>query len=226
MKEDLAEKVSDWVVLVLRPGQEEETENGFYAPASISLIQFLACAPGRRGWRQGVFYLVDTGCIGERQELGEVLIDMKVPVEKIEAVFITHNHPDHMGNLELFKKSEIYMPDSRFRIVKPNYFKLMPDHFYKEPGHSIDISHDGTLILTSTPGHAGQDISILYRGRDWVVAVVGDLFWSKEDWEHDSEFMGLCVNQEMQKRSRGYIREQIKPTVVIPGHGPAFQPKY
>tara|TARA_Y100000310_G_C20435229_1_gene693396 strand:- start:87 stop:752 length:666 start_codon:yes stop_codon:yes gene_type:complete len=221
MAKNLVEEVSEGNVIVLRPGREVEYPNGtFYAPASISLIKGNSSEHGK-------YCLVDCGGLGEGITVQDSLRRRKIFPKEVSQVLVTHNHPDHMANLHLFKSAEITTPDSRFDSKHPNMFQLMPPRFYQMPGQRYQ---EGLLLfgaeLISTPGHSGWDYSVFRWGRNGSVAMVGDLFWSQGDFENDSEFMDLCVNPEMQKRSRNYVRTILKPTVIVPGHGKPFAPKY
>lgn len=213
-------------VHVLRPGKEQEIkkENGLwlFAPSTITLVK-----PRDRNKA----YIVDTGCFGESLKVQLLVEEQNLSLGEIKEVIITHNHPDHVGNVALFDKASIIMPDSRFMLFNPNYFRLgySSEHEigHAYPSGSLAAADNGlSLEIVNTPGHAGQDLSVLVNTGHGKIAVVGDLFWSEEDWKHDSEYLGLCVNPEMQKRSRDYIREKIRPDIVIPGHGPTFEPKY
>jgi glyoxylase-like metal-dependent hydrolase (beta-lactamase superfamily II) len=224
MIKDLVKEVSLGAVMVLRPGNEEETQKGFYAPASISLIR---CLPQGHPPKSGLYTLVDCGAPGEEELIKNYLREEGISLNRIGQVLITHNHPDHNGNVNLFRRADIITPDSIFDVNLPNFFKLIPSDFYQRPGNEYT---NNLLIdqikLVSTPGHSGWDYSVINSSSKGDVAIVGDLFWSEEDFENDSEFMELCVNPEMQKRSRAWIREILRPDVIIPGHGEAFAPKY
>ncbi|MAG10955.1 hypothetical protein CMI44_01440 [Candidatus Pacearchaeota archaeon] len=69
-------------------------------------------------------------------------------------------------------------------------------------------------------GHAGGDFSVFHK-KD-AILIAGDLFWSEEDWEYDSKYLELCASSETQNRSRDYVRNRLKSSVVAPGHGPEF----
>src|SRR4030043_409430 len=118
-------------VKVLRHGEEMETGRGFYAPASITLI--------RHPIVHSCYVLVDTGCFGETNLVKNLLKREDVHPNQIRTVYVTHNHPDHIGTIGLFKNSRVYTPDSKFSVREPNYFKLMPQEFYTEPGKPLDV---------------------------------------------------------------------------------------
>lgn len=219
MEEDLVKKISDGEVVVLRAGEEREEGDEFYAPATISLVRYQESGLNKT-------FLIDVGGFGEEKKIEKLLKNKKILLRDISSVFITHNHPDHSGNISLFKNSTIFMPDSIFRVDKPNYFKLIPQEAYRTPGKKCLPSDLVKFKILSTPGHSGWDYSVIYPCSNGKIAIVGDLFWSKEDWENDSEYLGLCVNPKLQERSRDYIRIKLRPDIIVPGHGPAFAPKY
>lgn len=213
----LVEKVSQGKVQILRVGEESELPGGdFYAPCTITLIE----EPNEK------YSIIDPGSFGEEETIERLLYERDVHPVQIQKVFITHNHPDHMGTIHLFNQAEIYMPDSRFDLENPNMFRLMDEDFMSDVGKEQRLENSN-IGLISTPGHAGWDMSILYLTRKGKrIAMVGDLFWSQEDWDNNSEYLNLCVNKTMQDKSRDYVRNVLKPDVIVPGHGHAFSPKY
>ena len=217
--EDLVEKVSGGKVQVLRAGEGSELPGGlFYAPSTITLVRDVG----------ETYNIVDVGCFGEEELVENLLKERNISPTHIQRVLITHNHPDHIGTTGLFKVAEIYMPDSIFHLTDPNVFRLMGDDFMLEIGKEKKLTRDSDVSLISTPGHAGWDMSVLYRAKKngKSIAMVGDLFWSQKDWEDGSEYINLCVNKEMQDKSREYVKNVLKPDVVVPGHGHAFSPVY
>jgi len=214
VKDGLVEGVED-AVRIVRIGEERKEGNMFYAPATITSI-----SDGDER------VIVDAGCIGEEVHLKKVLKNMEIPPEDITNVLITHNHPDHYGCAGIFKRAIVTLPDSRLRVSKPNKFAVMNSGIYGEPGKMVRSGFSDKIVLISTPGHAGWDFSVMYRGKNSRVLMCGDLFWSTEDWINDTEFLELCLIPNTQRRSRDYVRETLKPDIIVPGHGPAFAPQY
>lgn len=217
MANSLVEMASGGKVILLRAGEEQERDRGFYAPASISLIKV-----------PGLCSLVDVGCFGEENTVKDLLNNKGVPLGAISKIFITHNHPDHIGTIGMFKGAKVYMPDSRFYVDSPNNFELVNGEFYETVGNSSPLFTNCSLV--NTPGHSGWDTSVLYTGEKAKILIAGDLFWSREDWNQGeregAEFLSLCVDKKKQIRSREYVRLELKPDVVVPGHGEPFAPKY
>lgn len=227
--EDLVEKTTNGEVCVLRAGKEEIIDQNaglYYAPATITLVQPYRNMPSKGYPHKRIEnVLFDTGGFGEGYEVVQLLQAKGIQPSDISEVYITHNHPDHIGNVHRF--GSITTPDSCFStaVRKANEYRVTPEGYFSEPG-KLMFAEEGSLNLVSTPGHSGWDMSGLFTGKDVRVLICGDLFWSEGDWKNDSSYLGLCVNREMQERSRDYVRTKLKPEIVIPGHGPAFRPKY
>jgi len=87
--------------------------------------------------------LIDTSSKEAREELLENLKSLNITPEKINAIILTHNHYDHVQNLELFKKAKIYRAES--------------------------LSEDSTITeipemkIIETPGHTPESKSYLYK---------------------------------------------------------------
>ena len=226
-QKDIEAEASDGILEVIRAGEEISLgENRFYAPATVTAIKIFGLE--YKGHLPDFVGLIDTGGFGEAEYISKILRESNVYPGRVVEVYLTHNHPDHAGNVHLFPEARVVAPDSIYSLGKPNTFELVDTLFMREPGVEIKggIPHfSDRARIVSTPGHTGQDLSILYQSKSGLIAVVGDLFWSEHDWQHDDEYLSLCVNPDLQKISRDYFRK-LKPAIVIPGHGPAFAPSY
>jgi N-acyl homoserine lactone hydrolase len=96
--------------------------------------------------------------------LASQLEALGVKPEDIKFVAISHTHPDHIGNVELFpqamllvQKAEYDWPNAdgtpRFKADHP-VTKLEGDH---------DVFGDGSAMILSTPGHTPGHESLLVR---------------------------------------------------------------
>ncbi|MCC6501649.1 MAG: MBL fold metallo-hydrolase [Deltaproteobacteria bacterium] len=158
--------------------------------------------------------IVDTGGPQDSEHIIDALSKEGLSPRDISHVICTHGHSDHVGNNNLFW-------DAAF-IVSHDISKgdLYTFHDFKS-GESYMIDEEVEVI--PTPGHTSQDISVIVRIKEGVVAITGDLFESEQDlvdeelWRASSE---LPVEQE---KSRAMILA-IADTVV-PGHGEMFKVK-
>jgi glyoxylase-like metal-dependent hydrolase (beta-lactamase superfamily II) len=158
--------------------------------------------------------VVDTGGPQDRQYILDALAAEDLSAKDILYVICTHGHSDHTGNNNLF-------PDATFivshDICKGDFYTF--HDFKKGASYMID---EGVEVM-ATPGHTGQDISVLVRTEEGVVAIVGDLFECEQDledkelWKASSE---LPVEQEKNRARLLAIAD-----IIVPGHGDRFRVK-
>lgn len=147
----------------------------------------------------------------------KLLADRKLHPDDINIVVGTHNHTDHIGNLNLFTKGDHYVGDQKYR---GDYFEfdIFKDYLYR----NFNLTEN--VRLFSTPGHTENDVSVVVEKVDKLdtVAVVGDLFECKEDLQDESLWLDAGSNDpEEQRKNRqrayGYC------DYIVPGHGGMFK---
>jgi glyoxylase-like metal-dependent hydrolase (beta-lactamase superfamily II) len=138
--------------------------------------------------------------------------------EAVTAVFVTHCHLDHIGNIERFPEATWYCP----RQALADYDGPFADRFV-----SVD---DGDRLLPSavvldTPGHTRGHGSILWRPRDELAvrfAICGDailsLGWlrSEKVWKFNHDFF----DEEAARASAAKLL--LAADLIVPGHGEPF----
>ena len=165
--------------------------------------------------------VVDTGGPWCTQELANSLRKHGVMHESVPWVVVTHGHVDHAGGLALFPRSKIVMGGD---------VSEGPASFTAH-----DFGLDGPLLLTpgvqviSTPGHTGEDVSVLVSGtQHGTVLLAGDLF----EREHDDQdepgpdgtmrpsWRASSHDPDLQITNREHAL--MLADVIVPGHGPPF----
>ncbi|XP_061446379.1 metallo-beta-lactamase domain-containing protein 1 isoform X1 [Rhineura floridana] len=192
---------SPYSVLVLQEGYAEELPDGTtQADGTVSLV----LGP--------YLTLVDTGGPWGRDQLLAGLAKQGVSPCDVQHVVCTHGHSDHVGNLNLFPRAEL--------IVGTDVSQ--PDGRYLPTGLSRGLPytlHAGHLEVLPTPGHTGNDVSLMVRGTSLGdVLVAGDLFEREEDSE---EWQTLSEDPARQAENRA--RALGMADVIVPGHGPPFR---
>jgi N-acyl homoserine lactone hydrolase len=109
-------------VFLLKAGSIERDLAGIIldARSSVTLIKT------ERGW-----IIVDTGQVGDEEEILKALADLGLEGSDIDIIVNTHSHPDHCANNRLFSRAmKIYPQDGE--EVTPGVWVLAT------PGHSPD----------------------------------------------------------------------------------------
>ena len=181
-------------VHVLAAGYAREDADGEHVGSTVTLIQD----------GNGVI-IVDPGMVASRQSLLAELSTLGVAPEDVTDVVFSHHHPDHTVNAALFPAARIH------------------DHWAIYDGDLwISRDADGYAIspsvrLLATPGHTPQDITTLAATPDGVFACTHA--WWAADGPADDPF---APDPAVLATSRARILAVAR--VIIPGHGPAFEP--
>jgi len=152
--------------------------------------------------------LVDTGSLGTKTALLKALKNIGLTPNKIDYLIITHYHPDHVGNLNLFPKTTII---DIWGSQKNDVYQV-DVNFYL--GKKFNLSENIKII--KTPGHTKDSLSVLVKTKEGIVAVCGDLFVKRKKekvWIVDRKFL-LKWNRAKILKMADY---------VIPGHGDIFK---
>ncbi|KAJ8416818.1 hypothetical protein AAFF_G00326960 [Aldrovandia affinis] len=154
--------------------------------------------------------LVDTGGPWDRDFLLGRLREKGLDPDDISIVVGTHGHSDHVGNLGLFPGAKLVVG---YDISQGDLY--LPNQLAKGQPYPID---DHVSILP-TPGHTGQDVSVLVKGTsEGTVLVAGDLFECCTD---EDTWRDLSENPAVQEVNRQKALQTAD--VIVPGHGGPFR---
>ncbi len=181
-------------VHVLLTGYAREDEDGEHVGSTITLIRDGAAV-----------IVVDPGLVPSRDALLAALADRGVSPAEITDVVFSHHHPDHTVNAALFPAARIH---DHWAIYDGDLWISR-----QADGHAISPS----VRLMATPGHTPEDITTLAATPGGVHACTHA--WWAADGPADDPF---APDQAVLAASRARILAVA--TVIIPGHGPAFEP--
>jgi len=136
--------------------------------------------------------------------------------EMVDAVFITHWHRDHFGNLDLF-------PRAKRLVSAPLWERLNREGFHPvKDGEEIAAG----VKVVYTPGHTDHHASVLVASRlaglKTKIAVAGDAvvsysyFAQGKVWQHNADFYNYRQALESETRLASLS------DIIIPGHGVPF----
>jgi glyoxylase-like metal-dependent hydrolase (beta-lactamase superfamily II) len=182
------------IVHVLVSGYAREDSSGKHVGSTVTLIQ-----------DGPTVTVVDPGLVASRAGLFAALAAHGVAPEAVTDVVFSHHHPDHTVNAALFPAARIH------------------DHWAIYDGDLwISREADGYAVspsvrLLATPGHTAEDITTLAATPDGVYACT-HAWWAADGPAEDP----FAPDAEVLAASRARILAVAK--MIIPGHGPAFEP--
>jgi N-acyl homoserine lactone hydrolase len=118
--------------------------------------------------------------------LAAQLDELGVKPADIKGMAVSHTHPDHIGNVELFPQVMLYVQKAEYEWPgengKPRF----------NPGHPVtllegdrDVFGDGSVVIISTPGHTPGHQSLLVRlPKTGAVLLSGDAVHFKDNWDN------------------------------------------
>ena len=83
---------------------------------------------------------------------------------EIKYLAISHTHPDHIGNVELFPHSMLLVQKAEYEWPSPfGVGRFKPEHPATKLEGDHDVFGDGSVMLIATPGHTPGHQSLLVR---------------------------------------------------------------
>jgi N-acyl homoserine lactone hydrolase len=120
------------------------------------------------------------------QTLAPQLKAIGVTPDQVRYIGISHNHADHTGNVEQFKKAEVLIQRREYEFMYragdgptgPPNFKgpvMLKDHPHKLLDGDYDVFGDGSVILYFTGGHTlGTQVAMVRLKNTGYVLLSGD----------------------------------------------------
>ena len=104
----------------------------------------------------------------------------------IKAMAISHTHPDHIGNVEMFPTTMLYVQKAEYDWPgADNQPRFKPGHPVTLVDGDRDIFGDGSVTILSTPGHTPGHQSLLVRlPNTGAVVLSGDAVHFKSNWDN------------------------------------------
>ena len=102
----------------------------------------------------------------------------------IRYLAISHTHPDHIGNVELFPQTMLLVQKAEYEWPSPFGPRFKPAHPVTKLEGDHDVFGDGSVTIISTPGHTPGHQALLVRlPKFGAVLLTGDAVHIQESWE-------------------------------------------
>lgn len=202
---------------ILLPGVPITSSRGALGWSTVALIQ-----NGQHNM------LVDTGSYGDRAQLLASLETAALSPEKVDALFLTHFHYDHMLNFDLFPNAVIHLSveeinyvnsggyqDSNDPFVPATLYQLLSDRVTPFSGEVELLPGVRTVPL---PGHTPGMTGLLLE-KDGVL-LAGDGI--KNGYEF-TRGQPPPVFGNSEEALRSYKRGSDVAQIIIPGHDNPFR---
>lgn len=195
--------MKNYEVKILKPGYcRRRSPTQMLADGTITLIK----GPNN--------IIVDTGGPQDSKYITDALSKEGLGAQDITHVICTHGHGDHVGNNNLFQDAIFIVSHDISRGDLYTFHDFRSGAVYTIDGH---------VEVMPTPGHTSQDISVIVRTKEGVVAITGDLFESEQDLIDEELWRASSELPAEQEKSRTKILATAD--IIVPGHGEKFRVK-
>ena len=118
--------------------------------------------------------------------LAAQLDQLGVKPSDIKAMAVSHTHPDHIGNVEMFPAAMLYVQKAEYEWPGANnQARFKAEHPVTKLEGDRDVFGDGSVTILSTPGHTPGHQSLLVKlPKTGTVVLSGDAVHFRDNWDN------------------------------------------
>ncbi len=118
--------------------------------------------------------------------LGSQLEQLGVKPSDIKYVAVSHSHPDHIGNVEMFPQTMLLVQNAEYEWPGANNVpRFKPQHPVTKLEGDKDVFGDGSVTIISTPGHTPGHQSLLVKlPKTGALLLSGDAVHFQSNWDN------------------------------------------
>jgi N-acyl homoserine lactone hydrolase len=110
---------------------------------------------------------------------------VSVKPSDIKYLAISHTHPDHVGNVEMFPQVMLLVQKAEYEWPNPlGVGRFKPEHPVKMLEGDHDVFGDGSVTILATPGHTPGHQSLLVKlPKTGALVLSGDAVHFQSNWD-------------------------------------------
>jgi glyoxylase-like metal-dependent hydrolase (beta-lactamase superfamily II) len=118
--------------------------------------------------------------------LASQLEQLGVKPSDIKYVAVSHTHPDHVGNVEMFPQAMLLVQKAEYEWPGANNApRFKPEHPVTKLEGDKDVFGDGSVTIVSTPGHTPGHQSLLVKlPKTGALLLSGDAVHFQSNWDN------------------------------------------
>jgi N-acyl homoserine lactone hydrolase len=118
--------------------------------------------------------------------LASQLEQLGVKPSDVKFMAVSHTHPDHIGNVEMFPQAMLFVQKAEYDWPGANKApRFKPEHPVTKLEGDKDVFGDGSVTIISTPGHTPGHQSLLVKlPKTGALVLSGDAVHFKSNWDN------------------------------------------
>jgi glyoxylase-like metal-dependent hydrolase (beta-lactamase superfamily II) len=127
----------------------------------------------------------NAGVWTSKKTLASQLAALDLKPSDIRYLALSHSHPDHVGNLNLFPQATLVVQKAEYDWVQPfGGPRFKPEQPVIKAEGDRDLFGDGSVVLISTPGHSpGHQCLLVKLPKTGAVLLSGDAVHTRANWD-------------------------------------------
>lgn len=119
------------------------------------------------------------------KKLAAQIDELGLSPSDIKFVAVSHGHPDHIGNVDMFPNSMLLVQKAEYESPNGSSLRARPSTTVTAFEGDRDVFGDGSVTIISTPGHTvGHQSLVVKLPRTGAVLLSGDAVHFKGNWDH------------------------------------------
>ncbi|WP_338312233.1 N-acyl homoserine lactonase family protein [Bradyrhizobium sp. TM239] len=142
--------------------------------------------------------------------LASQLEQLGVKPDDVKVMAVSHTHPDHTGNVELFPQATLYVQKAEYDWPGANNApRFKPSHPVELLTGDKDVFGDGSVTILATPGHTPGHQSLLVKlPKTGAVVLSGDAVHFRDNWDN-RRVPSMNVDKDQSAASMQKIAETL-----------------